>query len=93
MTGVKYDPQGLGIKLLKEDIENDRYVEIWNIVFSQFNSEPGKLRSEYKELPSKNIDTGAGLERFACIFQETDSNFETDLFWPIIQKSRKNFKA
>ena len=87
--GVKYDPQGLGIKLLKEDIENDRYVEIWNIVFSQFNSEPGKPRSEYKELPSKNIDTGAGLERFACIFQETDSNFETDLFWPIIQKTEK----
>ncbi len=87
--GEKYDPQGLGIKLLKEDIENDRYVEIWNIVFSQFNSEPGKPRSEYKELPSKNIDTGAGLERFACIFQETDSNFETDLFWPIIQKAEK----
>ena len=87
--GEKYDPQGLGIKLLKEDIENDRYVEIWNIVFSQFNSEPGKPRSEYKELPSKNIDTGAGLERFACIFQETDSNFETDLFWPIIQKTEK----
>lgn len=87
--GEKYDPQGLGIKLLKEDIENDRYIEIWNIVFSQFNSEPGKPRSEYKELPSKNIDTGAGLERFACIFQETDSNFETDLFWPIIQKTEK----
>ncbi|HOZ02204.1 MAG TPA: alanine--tRNA ligase [Bacilli bacterium] len=87
--GEKYDPHGLGIKLLKEDIENDRYVEIWNIVFSQFNSEPGKPRSEYKELPSKNIDTGAGLERFACIFQETDSNFETDLFWPIIQKTEK----
>jgi len=85
--GEKYDLQHQGIKLLKEDIENDRYVEIWNIVFSQFNSEPGKPRSEYKELPSKNIDTGAGLERFACIIQETESNFETDLFWPIIQKT------
>ncbi|MFA6675422.1 MAG: alanine--tRNA ligase [Bacilli bacterium] len=84
--GEKYDPQQLGLKLLKEDIENDRYVEIWNIVFSQYNSEPGKSRSEYKELPSKNIDTGAGLERFACVIQGTDSNFETDLFWPIIQK-------
>ncbi|MFA6852608.1 MAG: alanine--tRNA ligase, partial [Bacilli bacterium] len=87
--GEKYDPMGSGIELLKKDIENDRYVEIWNIVFSQFNSEPGKLRSEYKELPSKNIDTGAGLERFACIFQGTDTNFETDLFWPIIQKTEK----
>ena len=41
---------------------------------------------EYKELPSKNIDTGAGLERFACVIQETDTNFETDLFYPIILK-------
>ena len=87
--GEKYDPQGIGIKLLKEDMENDRYVEIWNIVFSQFNSEPGKKREEYKELPSKNIDTGAGLERFACIIQGTDSNFETDLFWPVIEMTQK----
>jgi alanyl-tRNA synthetase len=82
--GEKYDPEGVGIELLVNEMENDRYVEIWNIVFSQFNSEPGKKREEYKELPSKNIDTGAGLERFACIIQGTDSNFETDLFWPVI---------
>ena len=87
--GEKYDPKGLGIKMLKEDIENDRYIEIWNIVFSQFNSEPGKKRSEYKELPSKNIDTGSGLERLACIMQGTDSNFETDLFWPVIEATEK----
>ncbi len=84
--GEKYDPDHIGLDLLKKDMENDRYVEIWNIVFSQFNSEPGKKREEYKELPSKNIDTGAGLERFACIIQETDTNFETDLFYPIILK-------
>ena len=87
--GEKYDPQNLGIKMLKEDIENDRYIEIWNIVFSQYNSEPGKKRSEYKELPSKNIDTGSGLERLACIMQGTDSNFETDLFWPVILEAEK----
>ena len=87
--GEKYDPQNLGVKMLKEDIENDRYIEIWNIVFSQFNSEPGKKRSEYKELPSKNIDTGSGLERLACIMQGTDSNFETDLFWPVILEAEK----
>ena len=87
--GEKYDPEGIGLRLLKEDMENDRYVEIWNIVFSQFNSEPGKKREEYKELPSKNIDTGAGLERFACIIQGTDSNFETDLFWPVINQVEK----
>ncbi len=84
--GEKYDSNHIGLDLLKKDMENDRYVEIWNIVFSQFNSEPGKKREEYKELPSKNIDTGAGLERFACIIQETDTNFETDLFFPYIKK-------
>ena len=84
--GEKYDPKHIGLDLLKKDMENDRYVEIWNIVFSQFNSEPGKKREEYKELPSKNIDTGAGLERFACIIQGTDTNFETDLFYPYIQR-------
>ena len=84
--GEKYDPKHLGIEMLKNDMENDRYIEIWNIVFSQFNAESGKKRSEYKELPSKNIDTGAGLERLACVMQGTESNFETDLFWPIIEK-------
>ena len=66
------------------DEEQERYVEIWNVVFSQFNAEEDKPRKEYKELPSKNIDTGAGLERWCCIFQNVDSNFETDLFTPII---------
>lgn len=87
--GEKYDPQGLGIKLLQDDIENDRYIEIWNIVFSQYNAVSGVKRSEYKELPNKNIDTGAGLERFACIFQGTESNFETDLFMPYIKEVEK----
>lgn len=84
--GEKYDPKHLGIEMLKNDMENDRYIEIWNIVFSQYNAVSGKKRSEYKELPSKNIDTGAGLERLACVMQGTQSNFETDLFWPIIEK-------
>ena len=83
--GSEYDPQNLGIKLLKEDIENDRYIEIWNIVFSQFNSVKGLNRNQYPELPSKNIDTGSGLERLACIFQHTKTNYETDLFMPMIK--------
>jgi len=87
--GEKFDPEHVGVKLLEEDLPNFRYVEIWNIVFSQFNSEIGKKRSEYKELPSKNIDTGAGLERFACVIQETDTAYETDLFWPIIKKTEE----
>jgi len=82
--GEKYDKDKVGIDLLKNDLDNDRYIEIWNIVFSQFNAEPGKERKDYKELPQKNIDTGAGLERFACVIQGVDTNFETDLFMPYI---------
>ncbi|PFH86322.1 alanine--tRNA ligase [Bacillus sp. AFS088145] len=82
--GTKYDPENIGIKLLKEDLENDRYLEIWNIVFSQFNSKDGLDRKEYPELPNKNIDTGMGLERMASVLQEVDTNFDTDLFMPII---------
>lgn len=84
--GGKYDPNHQGIKLLEDEIENDRYIEIWGIVFSQYNAVSGVKREDYKELPSKNIDTGAGLERLACIIQGTESNFETDLFLPLIQK-------
>lgn len=84
--GIKYDPQNLGIKMLEEDIENDRYIEIWNIVFSQFNAKAGVERGQYKELPSKNIDTGMGLERMACIMQEVETNYDTDLFMPIINE-------
>ncbi len=82
--GEKWDPKHLGVKLLQDDIENDRYIELWGIVFSQFNAVNGVPREKYKELPSKNIDTGAGLERIACILQNTPTNFETDLFTPII---------
>lgn len=82
--GEKWDPLHRGEELLRNDEENDRYIEIWNIVFSQYNAEPGKKRSEYKELPQKNIDTGAGLERFACVLQGVDTNFDTDLFTPTI---------
>ena len=85
--GERFDPEGVGLKLLIDDLPNSRFVEIWNIVFSQFNSEIGKKRSEYKELPSKNIDTGAGLERFTVVIQGTDTVYETDLFWPIIEKT------
>ena len=75
--------------MLEEDIENDRYIEIWNIVLSQFNADPAVPRSEYKELPNKNIDTGAGLERLAAIMQGAKTNFETDLFMPIIREIEK----
>lgn len=87
--GTKYDPENIGIRLLEEDIENDRYIEIWNIVFSQFNSKEGLDRSEYPLLPNKNIDTGMGLERMACVIQGVETNFDTDLFMPIIRKTEE----
>ncbi|AKG33961.1 alanine--tRNA ligase [Paenibacillus durus] len=66
--------------------ENERYLEVWNLVFSQFNHNKD---GSYTPLPNKNIDTGAGLERFASILQDVDSNFDTDLFQPIIQATAK----
>lgn len=88
--GSEYDPEGLGERLFFEDIENDRYIEVWNIVFSQYDCKPGILpRSEYKELPQKNIDTGMGLERLTCLIQGGETNFDTDLFLPIIHKTEE----
>lgn len=87
--GEEFDPDNIGIRLLAEDIENDRYIEIWNIVLSQFNADPSVPRSEYKELPHKNIDTGAGLERLVAVIQGAKTNFETDLFMPIIREIEK----
>lgn len=82
--GEAYDQDKIGLRLLADDLENDRYIEIWNVVLSQFNADPAVPRSEYKELPNKNIDTGMGLERMACVLQEVETNFESDLFMPII---------
>ncbi|EAD1384067.1 alanine--tRNA ligase [Listeria monocytogenes] len=63
--------------------ENERYLEIWNLVFSQFNHNPD---GTYTPLPKQNIDTGMGLERMVSIIQDAPTNFETDLFMPIIRE-------
>ncbi|MCI1283326.1 MAG: alanine--tRNA ligase [Lacticaseibacillus songhuajiangensis] len=66
--------------------ENERYLEIWNIVFSQFNHLPdGRIVDQ----PHKNIDTGMGLERVVSVIQNTPTNFETDLFMPIIKQTEE----
>ncbi|MGJ8454240.1 alanine--tRNA ligase [Pseudothermotoga sp. U03pept] len=61
----------------------EQFLEIWNLVFTEFNQdEEGRLHP----LPKKNIDTGAGLERIASAIQNVKSNFETDLFKPVISR-------
>lgn len=85
--GEAFDKRGE--ELLFNDIDNDRYIEIWNLVLSQFNSKNELDRKDYPELPNKNIDTGMGLERIACVLQETPTNFEIDVFKVIMDEISK----
>ena len=75
--------RGCGQPTCNVGCDCDRYLEIWNLVFTQFNrTKDGK----YEPLEKKNIDTGCGLERLASVIQQKESNFETDLIFPIIEK-------
>lgn len=73
--------------------ENERYLEIWNLVFSEFNHNSDH---SYTPLPSQNIDTGLGLERLSSVIQNVPTNFDTDVFIPIINEiekaSRKTYR-
>lgn len=81
--GVEF---GCGEDTCQAGCDCDRFLEIWNLVFTQYNKEPD---GSYTPLPKKNIDTGMGLERIASVLQEVPNNFETDLFLPIIQATAK----
>ncbi len=78
--GEKY---GCGSPDCKPGCECDRYMEIWNNVFSQFNNMGD---GTYTELENKNIDTGMGLERLACVMQDVDNMFEVDTIRNILNK-------
>jgi alanyl-tRNA synthetase len=62
--------------------EGDRFVEIWNLVFMQYDQQPG---GQVVPLPKPSVDTGAGLERIACVMQGMESNYQIDLFQTIIK--------
>ncbi len=74
--------KGCGRPDCKPGCDCDRYVEVWNLVFSQFDSD-GK--GTYTEMEHKNIDTGMGLERLACVMQGVDNLFEVDTVQSIMQ--------
>ena len=77
--GEKY---GCGSPNCRPGCDCDRYMEIWNNVFSQFNNDGA---GNYTELANKNIDTGMGLERLACVMQGVDNMFEVDTIQNIIK--------
>ena len=79
--GEKY---GCGSPDCKPGCDCDRFMEIWNNVFSQFNNDGS---GNYTELAQKNIDTGMGLERLACVMQCVDNMFEVDTIRKVIDKT------
>jgi alanyl-tRNA synthetase len=84
-TEIFYDhgPEIAGGPPGSADAEGDRFVEIWNVVFMQYNrSKDGKLNP----LPKLSVDTGMGLERIAAVMQGVHDNYLSDLFQPLIQK-------
>ncbi len=70
--------------------EGDRFVEIWNLVFMQFNRD---AKGELTPLPKPSVDTGMGLERVAAVMQGVNSNYETDLFRNLIKASERVIKS
>nr|MDT0658180.1 alanine--tRNA ligase [Micromonospora sp. DSM 115978] len=72
------------------DVDEDRYLEVWNLVFMQYERGPGTGKADYPilgELPGRNIDTGMGLERMAALLQSVDNIYEIDEIRPILDRA------
>jgi len=82
--GPEYGPQGGPV------VDEDRYLEVWNLVFMQFVRGEGAGKEDFPilgELPSKNIDTGMGLERMAALLQGVDNIYEIDTMWKVLERA------
>ena len=85
--GLKYcDKQAIPGHICRVNGDCQRFLELWNLVFIQYNRlSPTKL----KPLPAKHVDTGMGFERIVSVLQDVDSNYRTDLLWPLILTTQK----
>jgi alanyl-tRNA synthetase len=81
--GPEYGPEG------GPEVDEDRYLEFWNLVFMQYERGEGGGKEDYpllRELPAKNIDTGMGLERMALLLQGVDNLYEIDEVFPVVRR-------
>ncbi len=85
--GVKYcDKQDVPGHVCRVNGDCLRYLELWNLVFIQYNR---LSETELEPLPAKHVDTGMGFERIVSVLQDVDSNYRTDLLWPLIQTTQE----
>ncbi|KAG8182208.1 hypothetical protein JTE90_000062, partial [Oedothorax gibbosus] len=91
-TEIHYDFKNGGPEIVAQKINADSpdVMEIWNLVFIQYNREKGNV---LKNIPTLHVDTGMGFERLCAVLQGTQSNYDTDVFQPIFKTIQTNFKA
>ncbi len=85
--GIKYcDKQSIPGHICRVNGDCLRFLELWNLVFIQYNR---LSETKFEPLPAKHVDTGMGFERIVSVLQDVDSNYRTDLLWPLILKTQQ----